>query len=90
MAIRKISSDARRKLRAKVLSKFGNGTSAPCAFCGEMLTNDTMTLDHYPIPARAGGHLRIDNVRPACRLCNELDGRALRYSLAERMEFSHA
>lgn len=60
----------RPKLRRWILHKFGDGTQAPCAGCGEMLTNDTMTIDRWPIPGRDGGQYWRNNIRPMCHPCN--------------------
>lgn len=35
-----------------------------------MLTNETMTLDRFPIPGKYGGTYRRGNVRPMCLPCN--------------------
>ncbi|MCV7174875.1 hypothetical protein H7H98_03745 [Mycolicibacterium sphagni] len=72
-----MNSKAKRKLRRWVLAEFGDGTTAPCAMCGCLLTIDTLTLDHYPIPACLFGHLTESNVRPACGPCNAEDGKRL-------------
>lgn len=62
--------ERRRHLRAWTLRKYGDGTHAPCAGCGELVDNDTMTLDRYPIPGREGGKYTLRNVRPMCAPCN--------------------
>jgi hypothetical protein len=66
------SYDYRRRLRQYCLDTYGDGTAVVCVApeCTEILTIDTLTLDHYPIPRRAGGTLRPDNVRPMCGPCN--------------------
>ena len=76
------SAAQRRELKAWMLQQFGDGTTAPCAFCGQPLTADTMTKDRHPIPARAGGRYTRDNVRPACLSCNASHG--ARQAAAER------
>ena len=63
----------KRKLRKWALREFGDGKTAPCAFCGKPLNVDSMTLDHYPIPACMGGEYKQGNVRPACKPCNNAD-----------------
>lgn len=46
-----------------------------CAFdCGTLLTWDTATIDHYPIPRRMGGGWGPENTRLACQPCNSSDG----------------
>lgn len=57
-----------------LLQEFGDGHTAPCVFCGRSLTLETLTVDHYPIPACRGGTWRKDNIRPACEPCNGADG----------------
>lgn len=48
---------------------------ALCAFgCGMILTYETATIDHYPIPRRRGGGLTMANTRLACQPCNTRDG----------------
>jgi hypothetical protein len=70
----KLSGAQRKKrpaLRRWMLRKFGNGTEVPCAGgCGKILTEETMTIDRYPIPGRDGGKYYKNNVRPMCRPCN--------------------
>lgn len=39
----------------------------------EALPDWMPTPDHYPILKKDGGHLRVDNVRLAHRLCNRVD-----------------
>jgi hypothetical protein len=53
-----------------MLHKFGDGTTALCIGCGMILTQDTMTVDRYPIPGRHGGRYVRPNVRPMCHPCN--------------------
>lgn len=62
------------KIRRWMLNEFGDGAIAPCALCGTPLTLQTMTIDHFPIPACLGGTYAHDNVRPACWQCNQADG----------------
>lgn len=57
-------------LRMWVLHHFGDGETVACVGCGNSLDQDTLTLDHYPIPAFMGGTYRQDNVRPMCAPCN--------------------
>lgn len=52
----------------------GDGEKVPCAFCGAILTTETVTADRYPIPGADGGTYRRDNIRPACLPCNMSDG----------------
>ena len=60
----------RHELRIWVLHHFGDGETVACVGCNEDLDRDTLTLDHYPIPAYMGGTYRYDNVRPMCAPCN--------------------
>lgn len=40
---------------------------------GTPLTDWMPTADHYPVLKTRGGHLTVDNVRLAHRLCNRID-----------------
>lgn len=71
------SSYARRARKQWLLDEFGDGTEAPCAFCGKMVTFQTITVDRYPVPGCEGGTYARDNVRPSCGFCNSSDGSKL-------------
>lgn len=76
--------NTRDRLRRKqfLLRKFGDGKSAPCAFgCGAVLTLATVTVDRHPVPGCKGGRYTRDNIRPACKPCNDAHGNALRAEL---------
>lgn len=60
----------RRKLRAWMLRRYGDGTTVPCAGCQKTLTNETLTIDRYPKPGRDGGEYTKPNIRPMCEPCN--------------------
>lgn len=67
----------RRRRKLFLLTEFGDGTIAPCAFCGTVLTFEKVTVDRFPVPGRLGGRYTRDNIRPACAGCNTEDqGRA--------------
>lgn len=51
--------------RAEVLDKYGGR----CAYCGKEITLATMQVDHVQ-SQRNGGTDDMDNLNPACRLCN--------------------
>jgi hypothetical protein len=71
------SATDRRRRKQFLLDTHGNGTTAPCAFCGRALTFETVTVDRFPTPGRLGGRYTRDNIRPACGPCNSEDqGRA--------------
>jgi len=40
-----------------------------CAYCGCELNSDTVTIDHQ-IPLSRGGTNYIENIAPACKICN--------------------
>lgn len=40
-----------------------------CQYCGEKVTKDNATLDHY-IPQSKGGKHTKENLRTCCLLCN--------------------
>ena len=42
-----------------------------CRYCGELLSEATVTLDHY-IPQSKGGNHFKDNLRTACLMCNSI------------------
>jgi hypothetical protein len=67
------SAEDRRRRKRYLLDTWGDGTTAPCAFCKAALTFDTLTVDRFPIPGRAGGRYTRDNIRPACSQCNSED-----------------
>lgn len=68
------SSSSRRALKCWMLAEFGDGLSAPCAFCGRVLLPSQVTKDRFPIPGRKGGRYVKGNVRPACLSCNASEG----------------
>ncbi len=42
-----------------------------CSYCGEPVTEDSVTLDHY-LPVCKGGTNTKDNLRTSCLLCNSI------------------
>lgn len=68
------SASERRSLKCWMLAEFGDGISAPCAFCGKPLLYSTLTKDRFPKPGRKGGRYKRGNVRPACMSCNSSEG----------------
>lgn len=68
------SAQARRRRRAWLLSADapfgGDGESVPCLHCTELLTNQNMEVDRFPICGHDGGSYRRDNIVPSCRYCN--------------------
>ncbi|WP_414637551.1 HNH endonuclease [Amycolatopsis sp.] len=67
------SSTDRRRRRAWLLVRFGDGRKAPCYRCGRLLTERTITVDRVT-PGAEGGTYRRDNIRPACGRCNSETG----------------
>lgn len=64
-------SNARKTLKRRLFKRDG----PLCAFgCGTVLTHETATIDHYPIPRRLGGPWTLENTRLACQPCNSGDG----------------
>ena len=55
----------RKSLREAVINKFG----FKCAYCGCEITLKTMQVDHI-VPKISGGNDAIENLFPACRVCN--------------------
>lgn len=72
------NSQERRKRRSWLLTTFGDGETAPCAFCGIQLTNETLTVDRIT-PGCDGGRYTRDNIRPACFRCNSTLGGGLHH-----------
>lgn len=68
------SASERRALNCWMLAVFGDGITAPCAFCGRRLFFSELTRDRYPVPGRKGGRYVRGNIRPACMSCNAADG----------------
>jgi Fe2+ or Zn2+ uptake regulation protein len=42
-----------------------------CQYCGEKVTKENATLDHYIPQSKQGGHSK-DNLRTSCLLCNSI------------------
>jgi 5-methylcytosine-specific restriction endonuclease McrA len=63
----------RANSRAKLLTEFGNGTHAPCVWCGKQLDDKSVTRDHI-IPMDKGGTFQYANLIPACGSCNSARG----------------
>lgn len=55
--------------RRKVYDKYGGR----CAYCGRKVAYGDMQVDHIH-PRSMGGDDGIDNLNPACRMCNERKG----------------
>jgi len=69
----------RKRRREWLLTTFGDGVQAPCAFeCGTMVTMETITVDRFPLPGCQGGRYVRGNIRPACGPCNSRGGAVLR------------
>jgi hypothetical protein len=45
-----------------------------CWQCSVPMTFEDITVDRYPLAGIDGGGYGHDNIRPACRYCNEGDG----------------
>jgi len=71
------SSKDRKARRQYLLSKFGDGKTAPCVYCGEPLTDATITVDRI-VPGCQGGKYIRSNIQPACGLCNSKDGNLIK------------
>lgn len=44
-----------------------------CAYCGGLLNDDTLMIDHIT-PRSKGGKNNMDNLLPCCRACNSSKG----------------
>lgn len=78
------SAEDRRRRKAYLLTTYGDGYTAPCAFCRVDLTWETITVDRFPVPGREGGRYTRDNIRPACSPCNSDDGWQAQHAKPER------
>ena len=47
--------------------------TVPCIYCGRELKGLEITMEHV-LPRSLGGRNHRDNIRPACKKCNELRG----------------
>ncbi len=54
-----------KKIRQQVYDKCGGH----CAYCGREIAYKDMQVDHI-CPQYLGGNDRIENLNPACRMCN--------------------
>ena len=54
-----------KKLREAVYKKY----DGHCAYCGKKIAYKEMQVDHF-VPVRNGGETKIENLMPACRMCN--------------------
>jgi HNH endonuclease len=67
------SAADRRTRTLKLLGEFGDGTHAPCVYCGKQLDKGTLTQDKI-FTAAQGGRYRMNNLLPACLGCNQSRG----------------
>jgi hypothetical protein len=65
-------------LAFRLMVPLGRGLSAcRCYRCGELLTENTVTVDRV-VPGCQGGTYRRNNIRPACASCNSSTGATTR------------
>lgn len=69
--------------RRKIFEKY-NGR---CAYCGNQITIDNMTIDHFD-PKSKGGSLSIHNCLPSCKRCNEIKADGTIDSMRDKIERS--
>ncbi len=62
------SAADRRRRKAKLLVRHGDGFACPCAWCGRRVWDHDLEQDRID----AGGPYRMDNLVPACGPCNRL------------------
>lgn len=67
------SSYARKRRKLWLLEEFGDGTTAPCTYCGCTLTFETITVDRI-IPGCEGGTYKRGNIQPSCSFDNSSEG----------------
>ena len=65
----------------KTIYANGNGR---CALCGKPIEFKKMTVDHKT-PLSKGGTNALDNLQPACRVCNFMKQDMLMEELVEQM-----
>lgn len=65
----------------KTIYANGNGR---CALCGKPIEFKHMTIDHKT-PLSRGGTNALDNLQPACRVCNFMKQDMLMDELVEQM-----
>ena len=59
----------RKRRKLNMLRHHGDGATCPCAWCGDVLTFDTIEADRIEAGYN-GGRYVMTNVVPACRHCN--------------------
>lgn len=64
--IKPLRTPQKRRLRRELLA---GRQWVECHYCGERLTEATMTLDHIK-PMALGGRNALRNFVPACKTCN--------------------
>lgn len=64
------SAADRRVSRKRLLEEFGDGKTAPCCYCGKVLTDATLERDRL-WPGSIGGRYKFENIMPADSLCNK-------------------
>lgn len=52
-------------IRKRVLDKYNK----KCAYCGKDISFEEMKIDHF-VPKSKGGDDDLDNLMPACEICN--------------------
>ena len=71
------------EFKKKIFSKF----EGKCAYCGNEITIDNMTVDHIR-PKSKGGSLSTFNCYPACSRCNTLKGDGTVEDLRNKIKYS--
>ena len=70
MATKKIGGNCRKKRKQQLFKIWGVNGKAPCWWCLKILSWETATLEHMRPKALDGSH-RLENLRLACKECNE-------------------
>jgi 5-methylcytosine-specific restriction endonuclease McrA len=63
------SKKARRK-REQIARRDGSY----CCYCGRFLSPLDRTIEHYVVPKSLGGSNQLDNLKIACKPCNQARG----------------
>lgn len=61
----------RRARRNALLEEFGDGETAPCVYCGKIITHGGALEQDKIYTTLEGGRYRMPNLIPACSKCNK-------------------
>jgi 5-methylcytosine-specific restriction endonuclease McrA len=67
-----MDAKSKRSKRQKLIAEYGYY----CFWCGKSLTEDAITIEHL-YPKSRGGSNSLENLRLACKPCNQSRGNSL-------------